>query len=149
MALGERKDPYFSFRFRILIDQIIEGGFTEVSGLEASTQVEDFREGGVNDYVYKLPKETTFGNLVLKKGLADITTMWNWHRNVVEGIINRTTVHIVLLKDRSDEPARIWSFKEAYPIKWSGPQLKSDGNTIAFETIEIVHHGYAGRGAIP
>ena len=68
---GSYVDPYMSFRFKILIDGIIEGGFTEVSGLQATTQVEDFIEGGVNTYVRKLPKETTFENLVLKKGLAD------------------------------------------------------------------------------
>ena len=57
-----RTDPYFAFRFRIVIEGIIEGGFTELSGLQATTQVEDFKEGGVNNYVHKLPKETTYEN---------------------------------------------------------------------------------------
>ncbi|MCK6619957.1 MAG: phage tail protein [Calditrichaceae bacterium] len=137
-----RKDPYMSFRFRIEIDGIIEGGFSEVSGVHATTQVEDFREGGLNSHVHKFPKETTFDNLVLKKGLADSQTLWKWHNDVIAGKVRRATVHIIMLKDRSEEVAHIWSFKEAYPVKWSGPDFKADGSAVAFETLELAHHGY-------
>lgn len=136
-------DPYFSFRFRIVIEGIIEGGFTELSGLQVTTQTEDYREGGVNDFVHKLVKETTFNNLVLKKGLADSTTLWKWHRDVVAGKIQRASVTIIMLKDRFDAVAHTWSFKDAYPVKWSGPDFKADGSAVAFETLEIAHHGYA------
>lgn len=138
-----RIDPYMGFRFMIQIDGIIEGGFSEVSGLQATTQVEEFRAGGVNDFVYKLPKETKFENLILKKGLADLDMLWRWHRDVINGKIERKTVNIVLLKTDLVSAARLWSFKQAYPIKWSGPELKADANTIAFETLELAHHGYA------
>lgn len=147
MANGQRVDPYLGLRFRIVIDGVIEGGFSEVSGLQATTQVEDFREGGVNHFIYKFPKETTFGNLILKKGLADADKLWKWHRDVMAGKFKRATVHIYLLKDRlrssPGEIARQWSFKQAYPIKWSGPEFKSDSNAVAFESLELVHHGYA------
>lgn len=136
-------DPYFSYRFKIVITGIIEGGFTELSGLQITTQTEDFREGGVNDFVHKLPKETTFNNLVLKKGLGDLTTLWMWHRSVVTGVFKRMPVTIFMFKDRSDSIAHTWSFKDAYPVKWSGPDFKADGSTVAFETLELAHHGYA------
>jgi phage tail-like protein len=142
MSNGKRIDPYMSYRFKIVIAGITEGGFSEVSGLGATTQVEDFREGGVNNYIHKLPKETTFGNLILKRGLADSETLWAWHRAVVEGYIIRRTIHIYMLKDRSNDTAHEWSFKEAYPIKWSAPDFKADSNTVGFETLELAHHGY-------
>ena len=139
-----RVDPYLGFRFRIEIDGIIEAGFAEVSGLQATTQVEDFREGGVNDFVHKFVKETTFDNLVLKKGLADTKTLWQWHRDVVAGKIERKTVNIIMIKDQSqNDEAHRWSFKEAFPVKWTGPDLKADSNAVVFETLEITHHGYA------
>ena len=144
MAL--RIDPFMAYRFVVVIEQIIEAGFSEMSGLDVTTQTEDYREGGVNDFVYKLPKETTFANLVLKKGLADLSTLWKWHSDVVAGNIQRRSVHIMLLRDRIPVPAQMWSFKEAFPVKWSGPQLKADGNTIAFQSLELAHHGYEGTG---
>ncbi len=139
-------DPYLTFRFRIIVGQIIEGGFTEASGLQATTQVEEFREGGLNSYVHKLPKETKFDNLTLKRGLGDSIALWKWHREVVAGIFKRQEIQIQLLgRKEQSEPLKIWTFKEAYPIKWSGPEFKSEGNTVAFESLEIAHNGYVDR----
>jgi phage tail-like protein len=148
MNPGIRIDPFMSYRFAVIIDHIVEAGFTEVSGLDITTQVEEYREGGVNSFVCKLPKETTFANLSLKKGLADLSSLWKWHHEVVSGIIKRKTVHIVLLRDRLPVPAQMWSFKEAFPVRWTGPELKADGNSVAFQTLELAHHGYEGQGSI-
>ena len=142
MAENKRKDPYMGFKFRIAIDGITEGGFSEVSGIQATTQVEEFREGGQNMFVHKIPKETKFENLTLKKGLADADTLYKWHRDVISGKFDRKKIDIFMLKDHSDEIAHTWSYQDAFPVKWSGPELKSDSNAIAFETIEIGHHGY-------
>ncbi|MFQ5628286.1 MAG: phage tail protein [bacterium] len=140
--MAKRGDPYFGFQFRLELQGVFEGGFAEVSGLAATTQVEDFREGGVNDYTHKFPKETTFDNLVLKRGLADTRKLWQWHLNVVRGKIERTTITIVL-QDKQLAELHRWSYKEAYPVKWTGPEIKADSNTVAFETLEFAHHGYA------
>jgi phage tail-like protein len=140
-----RIDPYFGFRFRLEIQGIIEAGFTEFSGLQATTQVEEFIEGGVNTYVHKFPKETTFENLVLKKGLGDSAELWQWHRDVISNNFQRRDVQIFLLKDTNDAniaAAQQWSFRQAYPVKWTGPEFKADSNTVAFETLELAHHGY-------
>lgn len=143
--MADRIDPYFGFRFRLEIQGIIEAGFTEFSGLQATTQVEEIIEGGVNTYVHKFPKETTFENLVLKKGLADSNKLWQWHRDVILNNFKRRDVQIFLLKDVRDPntaAAQQWSFREAYPVKWTGPEFKAESNTVAFETIELAHHGY-------
>jgi phage tail-like protein len=139
--MANRIDPYFGFRFRILIQSIIEGGFSEFSGLQVTTQVEDFIEGGVNSFVHKLPKETTFANLVLKKGLADSDVLWKWHKDVIANNFERHDVQIFLLNSNNKE-VRQWSFRKAFPVKWTGPEFKADSNTVAFETLELAHHGY-------
>lgn len=125
------------------IEGIIEAGFSEVSGLAVTTQVEDFREGGLNHFVHKLPKETTFENLVLKKGIADFDKLWQWHRQVLLGRFQRRRIEIIMLKNDFQAEVRSWVFRDAYPIKWTGPEIKADSNTIAFETLEFAHHGYA------
>lgn len=140
--MANRSDPYLDFRFKIAIAGIIEGSFAEFSGLQATTQTEDFIEGGVNTFVHKFPKETTFENLVLKRGLADSTALWQWHREVILNNFTRRDVHILLLKEDLQGTARQWSFRKAYPVKWTGPTLKADSNAVAFETLELAHHGY-------
>jgi phage tail-like protein len=140
MALGERKDPYLNYRFLIEIQGLIVGGFSEVSGLQAETDIEDYREGGVNEFVHKLSKGTKHTNIVLKRGLTDSEVLWKWYRDVVSGKIERKSCSVILLDSIGDEQWR-WTFEEAYPVKWIGPDLKGDGNALTIETLELVHQG--------
>ena len=140
MAVGDRNDPYSSFRFLVEIDSLVVAGFSEVSGLQAETQIETYREGGVNDYVHNLPKETTYSNIILKRGITDSEVLWKWHQDVVNGKIARRNGYIVLLDSEGNETWR-WNFVEAYPSKWNGPDLNADRNLVALESIELVHNG--------
>ena len=140
MPVGDRNDPYSSFRFLVEIDGLVVAGFSEVSGLEADTQVEDYREGGVNDYVHKIPKETTYPNIILKRGITDSDVLWKWHQDVVSGKIERRSGYIVLLDSEGNETWR-WNFIDAYPAKWTGPDLRAESSAVALESIELVHNG--------
>ena len=133
-------DPYKVFRFVIEINGTRVGGFSEVTGLEVRTEVDEYREGGVNDYVHKIAKETRYPNLTLKRGITDATEFWDWHRQIVEGDIERKTITVVLLDSLGAEKWR-WVFRDAYPVKWNGTDLSATGNTVLVESIELAHHG--------
>jgi phage tail-like protein len=132
--------PYLNFRFLVEIQGLIVGGFSEVSGLQAETEVEIIEEGGVNDYVHKLPKKTKYSNIVLKKGITESDVLWKWYQDVVNGKISRKSGYIILLDSEGNEKWR-WNFIEAYPVKWVGPELKADSSTVAVESLEIAHNG--------
>lgn len=139
--LGVRNDPYMAFNFFVEIEGLIIGGFSEVNGLQVETVVQDYQEGGQNEYVHKLPGPARYpSNLILKRGLTDIETFWGWHQDVIAGTIERKNGTIYLL-DRMGIPAMWWDFKEAYPVKWSGPDFKAETNAVAVETVELVHRG--------
>ena len=140
MPVAERKDPYLSFRFLVEIQGLIVGGFSEVSGLQAETEIEEIREGGVNDYVHKLPKITKYPNITLKRGITDCDVLWNWHQDVVNGKFKQTTVRVILMDSEGNEKWQ-WEFYDAYPVKWLGPDLKADSSTVAVETLELAHSG--------
>ena len=133
-------DPYKVFRFVIEINGVRVGGFSEVTGLEVRTEVDEYREGGVNDYVHKIAKETRYPNLTLKRGITDATDFWDWHRQIVEGDIERKQITVVLLDSLGAEKWR-WVFRDAYPVKWNGTDLNATGNTVLVESIELAHHG--------
>ena len=140
MPVAERKDPYPSFMFLVEIQGLIVGGFSEVARLQAETETEEIREGGVNDYVHKLPKITKYPNITLKRGITDSDALWNWHQDVVNGKFERKSGFIILLDSEGNEKWR-WSFERAYPVQWTGPELGADGNTVAVESIELAHNG--------
>jgi len=141
MPDGKRKqDPYSTFRFQVEFDNQIVGGFSEVSGLQMETEIEEHREGGVNDFVHKLPKGSKYPNLVLKRGIVDSDNLWKWHEQVINGKVERKTVRVILLDSENNEKWH-WTFEKAYPVKWAGPDFKADSSAIAVETLELSHHG--------
>lgn len=140
MPLGERNQPYMTYRFAIEIDGI-EEGYAEATGLQAEVQTEDVREGGVNEFFHKVIKGGAYQNIVLKRGLTNSNTLWNWHYMVITGQIKRKDVSIILYDHQGNEQWR-WNFVDAFPVKWTGPDFKADGNSIAFESLEFAHHGF-------
>lgn len=140
MPIGEKKYPYTSFRFRLEIDGIINAHFAEISGLQIETEIESIEEGGVNDYIHYLPKRTKYQHLILKRGLTDSDELWRWYQDVISGRFKRKNGSIILIDTAGNDKWR-WNFIQAYPVKWSGPDLKAESSSIAFETIEIAHNG--------
>ncbi|MBI9044430.1 MAG: phage tail protein [Anaerolineaceae bacterium] len=141
MVAINRTDPYKTFNFLVEIESLVVGGFSEVSGLQAEIDVKKFREGGLNEYIHQKPGPANYpSNLVLKRGLADLVTMWDWYMEVAQGIIIRENGSIVLRDDTGKETWR-WNFIQAYPVRWIGPNLRASTAEVAVETLELVHNG--------
>jgi phage tail-like protein len=134
-----RRDPYRAFRFLVEIDGTQQGGFQTVSGIERSTKVDTYREGGVNHHEHQHAGLTTYPPLRLKRGLVD-PALWDWHQAVIAGSVRRKTVSIVLLNGSGMEAWR-WVAVGAFPSKWTGAELDAAQNAVATETVEFVHHG--------
>jgi phage tail-like protein len=139
---GQRVDPYGNFNFLVEIDGITRAAFHEVTGFDSTIDVIDHREGGENTTLRKLPGMTKHANIVLKYGLTDDAELYQWHRNAVNGNVQRKNGSIVLLDRQGQEKAR-WNFVNAWPSKWKGPDFNAEGNDVAIETIELSHEGIA------
>ncbi len=138
----EKCFPLLSFRFRIEFQSVTAGGFAECSGLQVETEVEEHREGGLNEFSHKLPKGAKYGNIILKRGLIDSDELWKWNQNVIAGASQqRKNLSIILMDSQGNDKVR-WDVREALPVKWGVSELKADGNTVAVETLELVHHGF-------
>ncbi|MGV0025324.1 phage tail protein [Phormidesmis priestleyi] len=138
--LGVRSDPYQVTNFLVEIEGLVVGGFSECSGLQAETEFLDYREGGMNDYVHRFAGASKYPPLVLKHGITQIDSLWSWHQDVVRGTIKRRNGTIYLL-DRQQIPVIWWNFKEAFPYKWTGPDLRADSGNVGFESVELSHRG--------
>jgi phage tail-like protein len=142
MAANRLPDPHLSFRFRVELNSLDVGGFSEVTGLQAEVELFDYREGGVNEYMHRLAGPVKYpANLVLKHGLMDADRLWQWEQEMLQGNIRRTNVSIILLDSAGKDKWR-WDFKEACPVKWSGPDLKAGTAEVAVETLELTHRGF-------
>jgi phage tail-like protein len=140
MAAGTRVDPYMNFNFLVEIDGITQASFQECTGLDCITDPVDYREGGENTTVRKLPGKTKYSDITLKRGITDTDELWQWRKKVVQGTIERKNGSIVLLNDSGDEKIR-WNFVNAWPIKWEGPSFDAKADDVAVETLTIAHEG--------
>jgi phage tail-like protein len=116
-------------------------GFSECSGLEATVEVIDYKEGGLNDYVHKFPTRASHANVTLKHGVIYLfDDLWSWHYEFVQGRGKRKDGLIVLL-DEAKKPAKVWKFRRGVPMKWVGPALNAAQSNAAIESLEIAHEG--------
>lgn len=137
-----RDDPYLGFRYVVEADSSIVAGFSEVTGLEMEMETEDYQEGGLNTHVHKLPVRFSHPNLVLRKGLTDYQGLWDWITKVQHGQVERKNIIVILLNSIGEpEPEWKWGFNNAYPVKWTGPELQADQGAVAIESLELAHDG--------
>ncbi|NIV07641.1 MAG: phage tail protein [candidate division Zixibacteria bacterium] len=152
------EDPFLNYNFKFIlgIDGFYAAGFTECSGLQAETKTFQYKEGGRNNTTLHFPEHTSYGNITLKTGITFINDLLlDWQQDIATGQFrlnprssppgglreNAKPVAIILLDELRDEVWR-WTLIGAIPVKWVGPDLKSTGNEVAIETIEIAHEGF-------
>ena len=136
MARTEPEDPIAKFRFGVEIQGVVAGWFTECSELSMEREVTPYEEGGVNDYVHQLPSLVSYSRVTLKRGLAD-NALWDWfQKGLYDGQVELHNISLVLYDgDRAE--AKRWNLADAYPVKWTGPDLKGNSDQVAVETLEI------------
>jgi phage tail-like protein len=77
----------------------------------------------------------------LKKGIfAKDNKFWDWYNQIKLNTIKRVPVTIQLC-DEGGNPTMVWTLSNAWPTKITGTDLKSDGNEVAVETLEVAHEG--------
>jgi phage tail-like protein len=133
---GTRVDPIRNYNFLVELDGVAQAAFMECSGLEATTEVIEMREGG-DGAVRKLPGKTTYSDITLKSGLTASRELWDWRGEIVRGEVKRKNGSIVVFDlDNTREVAR-WNFVNAWPTKWTGPALDARGSDVAVETLVL------------
>jgi phage tail-like protein len=133
-----------SSKFWVEVSGILEASFSDCQGLEVHTEIFEYREGGVNTHTHKLPGRTIFSNITLKRGLTTSDKFWQWYLKTTKGEIEKKNISIILYSgNQAGIPIKRWDITGAYPIKWSGSDLKStDSQSFLVETVELVHEGF-------
>ena len=132
--------PFSSFNFKV---EICNDGkqlalFQEVTGISASIETIDLKEGGVNNTTRKLIGHTSYGNVILKRGLVD-TEFIQWINDVINGNIYRKDIIVTI----NDDTGEYISYKllNTLPVKWEGPNLNVMNDSIAVESLELAVEG--------
>ena len=135
--------PLPKFRFEVdLGSEFKSVSFQEVSGMDVENQIIEYRSGNSKVFsTVKMPGIVKSSNVTMKRGVfVNDNTFWAWHAQISMNTIKRHTVLIKLL-DENGGVTMQWQLRNAWPTKITSTDLKSDGNEVAIDTLEIAHEG--------
>ena len=135
-------DPYLGFNYKLELGGITKGAFSECSGFNGEADAVEYREGSDKRLnTRKQPGLYKYGNVTLKRGITTDKALFTWFESGINGDIDRKQqVSIVLNDEKGREKVR-WNLLNAWPSKWTGPDLKASGNEVAIETLEFCCEG--------
>ncbi|HYO23055.1 MAG TPA: phage tail protein [Flavisolibacter sp.] len=118
-------------------------GFSEVSGLSMEVAVVEYRDGASPvQHAIKMPGQTKFSNLVLRRGIQkNDQEFFNWIKTVRFNSVERRDLVVSLLNE-SHEPVVSWRVRNAWPCKYEVAALNAAGNDVLIETLELAHEGF-------
>ena len=139
--MATRVDPVTNFNFLVEIEGLAVGRFAEVSGLASTTETIEYREGGENTTVRKLPGKTSYSDIVLRRGTTgEDNTLYAWHKEVVSGTVNRRSGSVVVLDRAGNETVR-YNFFNAWPTEFSPSDFNATSSETANESVTLAHEG--------
>jgi phage tail-like protein len=120
----------------VAVDYRPLGAFTECTLPTIEWEVEPVKEGGQNAFVYQLRGPRKQAMVTLQNGIGMMSEMLVWYFRTMQGDFSRRAVTISLF-DSFFVPIMVWHIEDAFPIKWSVPQLQTSSNVVAMQTLEL------------
>lgn len=138
---GVKPDPYRNYNFLVEIDGLAQASFSECNGLDSTTEIIEYREGGDNTTMRKLPGKTTFSDITLRAGLTSSVELWEWRKGVTDGFPERKNGSIVVYDLANSTEVARYNFIRAWPSRYEGPAFDATANDVAIETLVLAHEG--------
>jgi phage tail-like protein len=146
--------PMTKMNFVVTVSGLTDAtaAFNEVTGVEASVDVVEFRQGNSNSLApIKIPGLVKHGNVTLKMGYTIGNGFKKWVQDCVSetrGEMARKDVTIEPLDIRGGAPQSAyeaqkgetyWILKDAWVTKYSGADLNASASEVAIETVELAY----------
>lgn len=150
----ESLSPFHTFRFDVAFHEddlgagqpgrervVARGAFSEVTGLEATMQPKEIKEGGRNYGSAQRMGPIAFGTVIFKRGLTDNRDLWQWFARLPGGTYGHRLTAQISLTDASGEVTWRWRLRRCLPVKFKASDLKANANEIGIEELHLVHEG--------
>ncbi len=142
------RNPYRNFRFEVEINGFVHAGFQKVTGLKHTIQVIDYREGGDNEVMRKLPGQSTFDPVTFERGMSNNSDFVDW----IEEIFNLDNLDgqpssdfrkkvVVYGKNKAGVRVKKWVIHQGWPSERGVGDLDATGNDVLIETLVLQNEG--------
>ena len=128
--------------------------FSEVSGVEATVDVIEFRQGNSGSLApVKIPGLVKHGNVTLKFGYTSNSAFKTWIQECVSetrGEMPRSQVNIEMIDINGGAPqgvvdtpntagSKVWLLTNAWVTKYTAPDLNASTSEVAIESVELAY----------
>ena len=135
---GAYVDPYAAYNFKLEIQGVTEGHFTECSSMEVKVDPISYREAGQSQVVHYVPGRVEYGSVTLRYGLTSSRELWDWFSTVVKGKVERKNLSVVLLAGDGATEVTRWNLVNAWPSQWRSAPLDALAREVAIESLTLV-----------
>jgi phage tail-like protein len=88
----------------------------------------------------KIPGRLKWENIVLKRGITSNMDVWDWRKMVEDGDVKSARKNgTITMYDQTLSPVAQWNFESAWPVKVTGPSVKSDSTELGVEELTLAH----------
>ena len=131
-------DPIGNYHFRVEIEGVDAGQFTEVDGLRIEQEVIEYQNGD-DPLTRKRPGRVTYGEITLKKEYTSESILNDWIEMARTSNADYTRKNMsIVLFDQNDQEIKRWNLFECFPKSWKISSLDGKGNDVLTEEIVIV-----------
>jgi phage tail-like protein len=138
-----------AMRFEVVVGGLPLGHWSACKGLQADFSPHRFREKGNQTFEQILYGEIKYSAITLERVMTekDSAILQTWLRYTLDAWIVDPKPYVannatIALLDRSGSLVTKWELRRVYPSKWIGPTLSAKENSVAIETLELVHEGF-------
>ena len=146
--------PLTKMNFLVTVDGVNgTAAFSEVSGVEATVDVIEFRQGNSGSLApVKIPGLVKHGNVTLKMGYTSNNAFKTWIQECVSetrGEMPRSQVQIEMIDINGGAPqgvvtqttpgGKVWLLSNAWVTKYTAPDLNANTSEVAIESVELAY----------
>ncbi len=133
-----------SVRFHVKIDGGNDlGDWSKCDGLSVEYDVFEYKEGGENGFIHRIPGRVKYQNVKLTRPINKASKqVADWIAGLKQQVQRQTAAISAL--DTEGSAIVTWNLEGVYPVRWSGPSLDIGSNQVAMETLELAHNGFLG-----
>ncbi len=151
-----RIDPYKNFKFRVVWDGQPVAGISKVSGLKRTTEVVSHRDGGDLSTKRQSPGVSTFEPITLERGITHDVAFEAWatlvytpQGDAAVSLLNFRKDLVIELYNLQGVKVRAWRVFRCWVSEFMAvPELDSNGNAVAFESLVLQNEGFERDEAV-
>lgn len=145
LSIDQLTGPPLGHRFAVfflaggIVPNPLDIRFQKVSGLEATVETAEIREGGQNLYTQRVPQRVGYGKLTLERGFV-VGSPLNLEFNAAMSLFKFAPGNVIVTLFSEDAiPIAAWLFVKAFPVRWATADLGASEGSVLVDTLELAY----------